>query len=44
MMSSAVKGSPSDHFMPRRSWTVMLLLSGVTVKARAMFGMIVFHW
>ncbi len=35
MMSSAVKGEPSDHFIPLRSLTVQVLKSaeGVTLSA-----------
>ena len=36
--SSAVKGWPSLHFIPRRSWSVVILPSGLTSQARAIFG------
>ena len=38
--SSAVKGAPSLHFIPRRSESVMTFPSGLTSQARAMLGTI----
>ena len=39
MMSSAVNGSPSDHFMPSRSLNVNSDDSSLVVQLSATFGM-----
>ena len=39
-MSSAVKGAPSDHRAPLRSWIVQILKSGDDCHPAAIFGSI----
>jgi hypothetical protein len=38
MLSSAVKGWPSDHFMPLRRWIVIVLPSSLTSQPFATCG------
>src|SRR5690606_5667664 len=38
MMSSAVNGAPSDHFMPSRRWDVYSRVSSLTSQLSAIFG------